>query len=231
MKKLFAFIFAAVFSLSLANAQEVFQGTLKYDFKFVGEGLEGFEAMLPKGMEMSVLKKDLLVQIKGGMTEMMMGRVLTKGKEGVSYMIKDSEETIYVMDPSKMEEDETAEEAKPTVTKEDETLEIAGYKCQKYRVEMEANGTQVTQYVWVTKDFKFPEMKGGGMSSGMGSSMRIDGLDGVPLKSMFTQGPMTVTMTATTVDTNAPNKKAFKLPKKYDKQDFDMNSMMGGMGM
>lgn len=228
MKKLFTFLFVIAVSVTALNAQDAFQGTLKYDFKMMGEGVEQFQAMLPTGMEMAVRKSDMTVEIQGGMAAMMMGKILVKGKKGKSYMIKDSEETIYVMDPKK--NDDGADDVKPEITKEDETINIAGYECQKYKVTTETAQGPVTQYVWVTEKLKMPEMKGNASMGGMGSSLSVKGLPGMALKTMAVQGPMTIIVTATKVDKNVPDKSNFKLPKGYSKEEFDMNSMMGGMG-
>ena len=228
MKQLITLLFAIVFASGAAIAQDDFQGTLKYDFKFTGEGVEQAAAMLPTGMEMKVRKSDMTVEMQGGMMAMMMGKILVHGKKGKSYMIKDSEETIYIMDPEKMKDDE-GDAPEPTITKEDETVTIAGYECQKYKVTMETPQGEMTQQVWVTDKIKLPQgsgAAGGGLTSGL----TMKGLPGLPLKTMINQGPITVVMTAKKVDTQVPDKSNFKLPKGYDKEEFDMNAMMGGMG-
>ncbi|HHG84139.1 MAG TPA: DUF4412 domain-containing protein [Bacteroidetes bacterium] len=232
MKKLITYFIALVMTFGLVEAQETFQGTLNYDFKMMGEGVEAYQAMLPTGMSMTVLKSDMIIEMQGGMAAMMMGKIIVKGKKGLSYMIKDSEETIYVMDPAKMKgDDDEAEKPEPTITKEDETLTIAGYECQKYKVEAESPQGTVTQYVWVTDKLKMPEMKSSGnMAGGMGGGLSMKGLPGIPLKTMNVQGPMTVIMTVKEVDLKLPSKKLFKLPKGYAKEDFDMEAMMKSMG-
>jgi hypothetical protein len=229
MKHLITMMLALVFATSAANAQEVFQGTLQYDFKFSGEGIEQAQAMLPTGMKLQVRKSDMIVEMQGGMMAMMMGKIITYGKKGKSYMIKDSEETIYTMDPEKLKGDDDGDTPDPVITKEDETLTIAGYECQKYKVVAETAQGEVTQYVWVTDKIKMPESKGGsGMSGGMGANLSMKGLPGMPLKTMVNQGPVTVVMTAKKIDNTVLDKSLFKLPKGYDKEEFDMSSMMGG---
>lgn len=228
MKQLITLLLAIVFAAGAANAQESFQGTLKYDFKFSGEGVEQAQAMLPTGMEMKVRKSDMTVEMQGGMMAMMMGKIIVHGKKGKSYMIKDSEETIYVMDPESMKDDE-GDSPDPTITKEDETVTIAGYECQKYKVTMETPQGEVTQQVWVTDKIKLPQGSGGA-GGGLTSGLTMKGLPGLPLKTMVNQGPITVIMTAKTVDNTVPSKKLFKLPKGYEKEEFDMNAMMGGGG-
>lgn len=229
MKKLFlAFLLTAVIG-SAAFAQRTFQGTLNYSFKFMGEGVEQMEAFMPTGYEFKVRKNDMVMEMQGGMAAMMMGRILVMGKKGKVYMIKDSEETAYLM--PKSDDKEEGETPTPKIEKQDETIEIAGYTCQKYKVTVEADGETATQYMWVTEELKFPEMKGGnGMSGGMGGGMRVEGINGLPLKTMIDQNGMTVIMTATDLVEESLDKTMFKIPKGYAKEDFDP-SMFGGMGM
>ena len=229
MKKISLLFWALLLTVGMTFAQTPFQGTMKYDFKFMGEGIEAYEAMLPTGMEINVLKQDVLTEIKGGMVAMMMGRTLSKAKKGISYMIKDSEETIYVMVPKKMKKDDDGEEeVEPEITKEDETITIAGYECQKYKV---VQGESTT-YVWATDKFAMPKSPEGAASGGggMGGMISMKGLQGTPLKIMTVQQGMTVTITASDINMTAPAKSMFKLPKGYAKEDFDMEKMMGGMG-
>lgn len=203
---------------------------MKYEFNFMGEGIEAYQAMFPTGMEIAVLKTDVLVEVKGGMAAMAMGRTLSKTKTGISYMIKDSEETIYVMDPSKNKDEDPAETADPQVTKEDEVLTIAGHECQKYKVVANTPQGESTSYVWVTDKFTLPKAEKSS-KGGMSGMLDIKGVPGMPLKVMTTQMGMTVTITANEIDTKTPDKKLFKLPKGYAKEDFDMDKMMQGGGM
>ena len=230
MKKINSIFWALMVIAGSAFAQTPFQGTIKYDFNMTGEGIEAYQAMLPTGMEITVLKTDVISEIKGGMAAMAMGRTITKTKTGISYMIKDSEETIYVMDPAKMKKDgdEDATETDPVVTKEDEVLTIAGYECQKYTVVSQTPQGESTAYLWTTDKFSIPKSSKGA-NSGMSGMLDAKGVPGTPLKIMTSQMGMTVTITANEVSTKAPSKTLFKMPKGYAKEDFDISKM--GMGM
>jgi hypothetical protein len=221
MKKLtFLFLFAAL--AVCAVAQTPFQGTLNYSWKFMGEGVEQFEAMMPTGSVLKVRKGDTRFSMQGGMLSAMMGDILTLGKKGEAYMIKTDESTAYKMKNEKKEEDGT----EPVITKEDEVIQIAGYDCQKYSATTTVDGVEVTQYIWVNEKFTMPAGSGGGM---MGSG-GVKGIKGLPMKIMVNQGPMTMVMTVTSVDLTAPDKAEFKLPKGYKIEEFDPG-MFGGMGM
>jgi hypothetical protein len=227
MKKISVIFWAFVLLSGTAFAQANFQGTMKYEFNFMGEGIEAYQAMLPTAMELKVLKTDVLMEIQGGMAAMAMGRTLSKTKTGMSYMIKDSEETIYVMDP-KANKDEEPAAADPVVTKEDEIITIAGYECQKYQIVAQSAQGENTSYVWVTDKFTIPKAEQGS-GGGMSGMLDIKGVTGTPLKVMTTQMGMTVTVTAKEISTTMPDKKLFKLPKGYAKEPFDMAKMTGGM--
>lgn len=225
MKRFTVFFAAILMFAAMTFAQDPFQGTIKYEFKFMGEGIEAFQAMMPTGMEINVLKSDISTEMQGGMVAMMMGRTISKTKKGIGYMIKESEETIYVMDPKKMKSDE-GEEVKedPVVTKEDEVINIAGYECQKYKVVQGEN----TTYVWATDKFILPQ--GTSTGGGMSGMVNMKGVKGTPLKVSTTQQGLSVNLIAKEVSTTPPSKSLFKLPKGYAKEDFDVEKMMGGMG-
>lgn len=228
MKKLF---FTLLLTLSMGMtvfAQETFQGTLTYGFKFMGEGVEGMEAFLPQSYTFQVYKSDMLMEMEGGMAAMMMGKILVLGKKGEAYMLKDSEKTAYSMKND--DNEEKSDEPTPVIEKEDETIEILGYECQKYKVTTSTDEGEMVQYVWATDKLAFPEMEGGGAAGGMGGSMSVKGIKGLPLKTMINQGPMTVTLTATELTLEKLDKNMFKIPKGYSKEPFDPN-MFGGMGM
>jgi hypothetical protein len=226
MKKVLSLIAVLSFVASIATAQETFQGTVHYSFNIEGEGVEAFQAMMPTGMDIAVLKSDMSVEIKGGMAAAMMGRTLTKGKKGQSYMIKDSEETIYVME--KKAEEDPAADAKPVVTKEDEApVTIAGYSCQKYKVVQSTPMGEQSSFIWATDKLQMPKSEG----AGMGGMISSEGLPGMPMKVVTSQGPMTIVLEVTQLDRTAPAKSLFKLPKGYKQEPFDPNAMMGGGGM
>jgi Domain of unknown function (DUF4412) len=222
MRKLTALILACVATLA-AWAQTPFQGTLNYSWKFMGEGVEQFEAMMPTGSVLKVRGKDSRFEMEGGMLSAMMGDILAIGKKGEAYMLKDDESTAYKM---KKDDKEEGEEIAPVITKEDEVIQIAGYDCQKYSVTTSADGMEITQYVWVNEKFTMPEAGGGGM---LGATS-VKGVKGLPMKIMVNQGPMTMVMTVTSVDLTLPEKALFKVPKGYKIEDFDP-AMFGGMGM
>ena len=229
MKKVFSFIVVALLTAGVMFAQD-FNGTIKYSFNIEGEGVEQFQSMMPTGMTMTYLKQDMIMEMEGGMVAMMMGKMLFHGKKGKGYMIKDSEETIYTMSAPKGEEAEEEGEA-PEIKKTDETMNIAGYECTKYEIITEGPMGPQTGYAWATEKIKPAKpKKGNSMSMGGMGGMNMKGLPGMPLKMEMATGPMTIVIEAKEVDTNTPDKKLFKLPKGYDKEEFNPNMFGGGGG-
>lgn len=229
MKKTFSLFLTIAMMAGLIQAQALFQGTLTYEMKLEGEGMEAMQGMMPNAINISVLKGNTSLEYEGGMFAAMMGRMVTNGKKGLTYMIKDSEEMIYVMDPKAMGGEE-GEPVAPQIIEEDEVLEIAGYSCKKYSIVQNTPMGEQTSYVWATDKFKMPSSEGAGGAMG-GGMVNVKGLPGMPLKVKVEQGPMTIVLLAKSVNTTLPNKSLFKLPKGYKQEPFDPNSLMGGMGM
>lgn len=228
MKKVYSFIAFTLLTVGVIFAQD-FNGKIKYSFKAEGEGMEQAAAFMPTAMVMTYLKQDMILEFEGGMMAMMMGKMLFHGKKGKGYMIKDSEETIYTMDrPEGGDEEEGPE---PDIKNTGETMNIAGYECTKYEITAEGPMGPQTSYAWATDKIKPAKpKKGGSMSMGGMGGMNMKGLPGMPLKMETQTGPISIVLEAVEVDTQTPDKKLFKLPKGYDKEEFNPNMFGGGGG-
>lgn len=235
MKKLF-FLLTAFLILFAANsqAQKKFEGKIKFETKYMGEGADQMAAFAPTGTTYYFRGSDLRLEMEGGMAAAMMGAILVKGDEEQAYMLKDSEKKALRMksdEDDEEEEEEDEDEVKPEITKEDEVITIQGHKCQKYKVVMTMDENEVTQYLWVTKDIKISRPKG---AKNNGNGMFVDGIDGFPLKKMTTMDMMgmsiTTIETAVEIDDSKPTKSLFEIPSDYEVEDFDPSSMFGGMG-
>lgn len=204
-KSIFTIGFFLIASVAMMG-QKTFQGTINYKISVSGEGAEGMEAFMPNAMEIAILKKDISVHIKGGMMEMLLGRIFTQGKSGKSYMVKDSEKTAYEMPADKPEEKTST----TTATKEDEVLTICGYRCQKYKIVTLTDGEESISYSWNTEDFVFPSSQKGGFSGYLQNKA-----PGAPLKIEVQQNGMNMAFVAETINTQKPNKNLFVVPKGY----------------
>lgn len=223
MKNLLLVLIAGFIGLQVVVAQETFEGKLTMSINVSGEGADAMAAFMPTGYEFIVSEHGMIMKVQGNsMISMMMGKVMVN-KDG-SYMIKDTEQTVYRM-PEEMEEEVEAPE--PTITKLDETIEMHGYTCQKYKIEAEVEGETTTQYIWVAKNFEFPTF-GKGTAGDMTNVLGMYGeLKGFPMKTEVNQQGMIITTEVTDLDAYAPEKNLFKLPKGYKVEDFDTSSMFG----
>ena len=224
MKQLVLILMTAILGFGTLQAQDDFSGTIVYGMSVEGEGAEQMAGMMPEAMEMTFGDGNSAVEIKGGMAAMMMGKIVMLGKKGKAYMIKDSEETIYEM-PSREDQEAEGEEMEPEIVKLEDTKEIAGYTCQKYEIKM----GEVSSFVWAADGLN-PEKpkKGSGGGGMMGISTK--GLPGLPLRTETKQGPVTMIMEAKEVKQWNPGKDYWKLPKNYDREEFNMGMFGGGGG-
>ncbi len=218
-----------VFSVSVSFAQKkkkgkVFEGSIKYKYEMLGEGVESMAAFLPESMEIFTSKDGLVTKMNGGMMSAFMSKILVNDKG--AYIIQDEEQKALEMDQGEMEE-EASKADKPEIEKMDEKIKILGYNCQKYKTvtKDEESGEELVNFVWVTNEFKMPEFK-----SSSSSNVAIKGIEGVALKTMTTVMGFTVTLTAEEVNVEKPDKEMFTVPKEYTIEKFDPNSFGGGLG-
>lgn len=213
MKKT-ALLLICIIATTTLFAQKVFEGHISYSFKISGEGVEMYESMMPNSMNLYSSKKAMMIQMKGGMMEGMMGDIVSTPKE--SFMIKHNEETAYLF------KDDEAKEESPKVVKEDEVITINGLSCQKYKVtKITAQGEQ-TAYIWLNSDYKLPAMGSKGAEN-----MSVPGIPGIAMKTMTSTGGLTVVLTVSKFTKGKQDKKLFTIPKSYAKKDYDPNAMLG----
>lgn len=204
-------------------AQKSFEGTVTFKIKATGEGMEQAQMFMPDSYEYKFKDGDILFKLNGGMAAAMVGDILIKGNEGESYMIKNSEKTVYKISDAS---DGKSDVAVPEITKEDETIDILGYKCQKYKVVTEVNGQKSVQYIWATNDFQIDLPKKKKMP-GTGGNIFVDGLKGFPLKITTNAMGISMVMTATEVKEEKLDKSLFQVPDDYEVKQFNPASFLG----
>lgn len=212
-----------------ASAQSDFQGTLKYSFKYMGEGADQMGAFMPESYTINIRKSDMRFQLEGGMLSQIMGCMIFKPKKGTMYLIQESAQKVLKM-PLDSDADK-AELGEPEITKMEETIKIAGYECQKYKVVQNVMGNEVVTSVWVTDQFQLPEESAS--KNQMTSSLRVEGIPGLVMKKMTVMSGMgldiTTIETATEVSTEKPGKDLFKVPKDYEMEETTMEEFQSGM--
>lgn len=194
---------------------------MTFTYEINGEGAEEMKAFMPEGMVVKYGDNKMATEMEGGMLSAMMGRIIVNA--GEAYVVKDSDQTVYVMDDTDMEGAKDAVENQPKATKVDgETKEILGYNCQKYLFTMKQDGQQIEQVVWATDAFKAPDMKlpnQGSMGSGM---LSMGGIDAMPLQVDIAMPNMPVTMVlkATEMEEGEVPDEVFAKPAGYEEKPF-----------
>ena len=168
------------------------------------------EAMIPKGMIVKVKNGNTLTKLDGGMFN---GDLLYLKEKGLTYQL-DRENKTYAALGSAAEEGNTM---KAVVTKTSESAKVAGYTCQKYKVEMTENGKTITQYVWATSEIKGIDMNGmyNQGIKGKGSPYFNKDIDGVPLKMEMRMPEMNMTMEATSIKRETLASSEFTIPATF----------------
>lgn len=213
------FISLVILSLLAAplHAQKNFNGIISYDIQLMGENADQYASFMPTSYEYQFLGSDVKMLMHGGMMEMMMGEILVKGAEGITYIIKRSEDKAYKFDPEIDGENETLQ---PVITKMDETITILGYNCVKYMVVSPATqvSEETVQYVWATREINFKKPKSAQGGSG---TIFIHGLEGFPLKIMAEIQGMTMLYTASKIEEKKLKKDDFTVPKNFTIEPYD----------
>ena len=225
MKKQFLTLLCLVLTSAAAIAQN-FEGTVLFDFKMEGEMAAQLEALGKTQYEFKFKGDNMRMALKGGMAAMMPMDIIMDNKNGVAYMMNAKSKTAQKIETANAEA--AAKTDKPKVTKEAETSVIAGYKCQKYKVETTVEGTTMVEYIWACSDLKVAKPKPGVKTNA--SQFMREGVEGFPLK-IVTQNDMigTITMLATSVKKESISDDMFKVPSDYKVEKFDAEKMMRGL--
>lgn len=153
----------------------------------------GMESMMPKGMAVKIKNGNTVTIMEGGV---LTGEVLyLKEKESTYHIDRDSK-TFSVLGGGT-----NSNEMNATVTKMSGMEKVAGYNCQKYKVDLQEKGKAVTQYVWATNEIKGLDMRGIYNQGIKGNSKPVfyQEIEGVPLKVEMNMPEMNMTMEASEV--------------------------------
>jgi len=217
-----------VFSAISSAAFGQFEGIIKYNLSVKGNGLERIEAFMPDTFQYHFKNNEMLYKVKGGIVGDMLGDFLVKSN-GSFYMIKHDSKEVFEMDKDNSNPHKTS--TKPVVIKQAETLTIQGYKCQKYKVITEIDGSKVTTFIWCTTalDLKPPKLKGSNAMSGI---LYFEGLEGFPLKMVTTywftetMGTFGLELVASEVREEKLDTSMFNLPSDYAVKPMDLDKVM-----
>jgi hypothetical protein len=203
MKKL---IFAvALMGPALISAQG-FEGIIKFSMEYKGDQADMMAKMAPTANIVTIKGNKSKVVMEGGMMSSMVGDVINIGDEKTTYFVQSATKTAYKVKSDEMKDNENADKAK--VTKESSTATILGYKCQKYKVEIDGN----TNYVWATKEID------AGTADYRGK-VAYKGIEGVIMKhemNVSQQGSkITIIMTMVAFEKKSVKDDEFEIPSNY----------------
>lgn len=227
MKNILLIVLLNISLLTTAAAQN-FEGTIVLSLDYVGDGIEMMKSMAPNQQTYQFRDGDMRMGMSGGMAAMMGGDFIRKGKEEQTYMLKPAQKKAYLIKAPKEATDEEVE--KPDIERTGEYIDILGYKCEKVKIKSPAGA----QLFWVTKDIA-PKVSKSKSAKGPGSNSiteMFNELGGFPLKTQMVQEQMgmrfTIISEAIEVDTEAPDKSFFEIPKDYEVEEVDPKELMGG---
>lgn len=141
-----------------------------------GGAQANMNSMMPKGMTIKMKGTNVATLMEGGMVD------------GTEILHKDGQPTIRVnrkdMTYSSMPERKPGgPEPEINVTKGNDTKKILGYECQKYVVDMKAEGQNVKQVMWTTTEIKDIDVKAlARQRNAQGQPMFSDKINGFPLR-------------------------------------------------
>jgi hypothetical protein len=225
MKKIFVLALALLATqLSVMAGNKPFEGTLKYAMTFQGEQVEQYKSMLPTGFDWLFKGDFARMDMHGGMMALQMGKVVSTGKTGETFIVDDANKTVKVMEKPAAPD---ASQPKPKLINTGEVAEIAGYKCTKMKVASDTSANSPAVEIWIANDLTFPtsfNLK----TNPMLGQLAEAGITNIPLRITMDQGPMKVSIEVVEVKKEKLPDTNFEKPKGYKEEKFDMNSMMGG---
>lgn len=227
MKSMITCGLVLLFSISIAGAQETFQGTVTYKYEIEGENAEMMASFMPEAMIVKYGETGMLTEMQGGMMAAMMGKIVVNSKSGETFVLKENEKSVYLMKEEDLEGTEAVDST--NVQKLDESKEILGYECRKYKVVSKQEGKETTQYMWVTDELKIPEMDMPGMQQ-LGNSVMGNGkIPGFPMQVEVTIPNMStkLLLTVSELDFTKVDAKEFDRPEDYTVKDFSEMMKMG----
>lgn len=211
-----------------AEAQKTFEGTVTYDYAVSGSNAEMMANMMPKQMIIKYGKEGMITEVEGGMMGSMMGRVVVNNKTDEAFVVRDAEKAIYVIKPEAVAAAEPPDRSKDLI-ETDETMDILGYATRKYTLNVEQNGVQTQQALWLTDALRPPEIKAPGLQQ-MGNSFMANGqLPGFPLRIEveIPQAQASVIMTASDLNFDKVADSEFEKPAGFTEKDFSQLMQMG----
>jgi hypothetical protein len=220
--------FLVLFVAVSVQAQKEFKGSVTYAYSIGGDNAEMMAAMMPQKMVVEYGERGMITKMEGGMMAAMMGEIVVDGKNKRSFVKKDNEKTIYVMNEEDSKEAAAGMETS-NLKKLKETQEILGYTCTRYEMDAkDVNGNTFTQVVWATPALKIKKYDFSESVKSMVQNAYFEKLGEVfPLKIEFTMptGNIDVNLEAVELTEKIIEDERFEIPAGY--QEKDISEMLG----
>ncbi|MCB9287668.1 MAG: DUF4412 domain-containing protein [Lewinellaceae bacterium] len=208
-------------SATTLSAQDTFYGTVEYKYEMKGEGAEMMAAFMPEKMIVKYGEKSMMTFMEGGMMGSMMGKIIVNGESGENFVVKDDEQSVYMISKEDMKKNAENQE-KPRIEKLEEQKDILGYPCNRYKVTTLQEGEETVQHIWMTDKLKAPVFEGidpGQMGGGFISGSDIPGFP-MEVEVAISNTEMTLLLTATNIDNTKVEASIFERPQDYEVKDF-----------
>lgn len=228
-KYFFSLILMVMTGLTALTAQNSFYGTVEYSYEVTGPEAAMMAMMMPQKMIIQYSKTGMSTSMQGGMMAGMLGRMVVNTKTDERFSIKESEETVYMIDDQSI--DQAQQSANDQIDKPerlDDTAEILGYTCHKYKVVIKTPQGSMEQYIWATDQLSPPKID---LPKNPALSSLDFGLDGLPMKvEIGLPGTSSkIIMQASAIDNTEPDASLFERPASYTVKKFS-ELMPAGMG-
>lgn len=210
--KLFPFFFTLMLGQNVWA--QALQGVVTYGVEYKVNlpdrpDLDMYQSMMPDAILLSLKEANSLMQVKGGMTDNLIGDILYKAKEKAIYSLTPATKTAVKTPISDLY---TAGDRSFKAVKTTETAPFLGYKCTKYIIKDEQEGTET--WVWSAPITNASASLMVYFLESM-TQYKIANVQGLPLKIEFKGKEFDLTIVSQKIEKKALPTSLFVIPKDY----------------
>lgn len=181
MKKIFLLplYLIGMWSGIIYGQTQYFEGTVRYDLKYIGEAIAQFASMMPSSYTLKLKGNKSRFSVQGGMMASLMGDVITHADKEVAYILMPQQKVAYKISTSEAENPIRKDQNIVTkVINTGEREKINGFQCEKYKVIVKTEEGEVVSHIWTSMEIaaKFPR------AALQNNIPAAEGLEGFPVK-------------------------------------------------
>lgn len=196
-----------------------FNGAVKYELSYDGEGADYMNMVSFEEAFYYFGDKKVRLNLSGGMAYILNDFIFNQETKK-TVMIDDVNMVVYAVDDYVKKETKSATEV--TVEKTKEKERIMGYKCTKYIVTEKTDSTEAATEYWTTTNINVNS----DTNIGLVNALTFPGMEGFPLRIIWSSMGLTMTQEATYISTDPPNDSKFEIPSNYAVKDFSESPLM-----